>query len=267
MSFVLVDTPRPHVALVTLNRPERMNAMAFDVMIPLREALEEASADNNVRVIVLTGAGHGFCSGADLQGAGKVPNIDGLTVTNVARRSMDLLNDVMITLRRMHQPVIGAINGAAIGGGFCLAVGADIRIAAEDAYFRAAGINNGLTSAELGISYLLPRAIGASRAFEIMLSGRDVDATEAERIGLVTRTVPAAKLLDTCYDLAEQIIGFSRVGTELTKRMLWSGMEAGSFESHMQHEGMAQLYVRLTTGNFDEAIRARRDRRPPVYED
>ncbi|WP_280260347.1 enoyl-CoA hydratase [Nocardia abscessus] len=267
MSFVLIDTPRPHVALVTLNRPERMNAMAFDVMIPLREALEQVRADNDIRVVVLTGAGSGFCSGADLTSAGKVPNVDGLTVTSVARRSMDLLNDVMLTLRRMHQPVIAAVNGAAIGGGFCLAVGTDIRIAAADAYFRAAGINNGLTSAELGISYLLPRAVGASRAFEIMLSGRDVDAAEAERIGLVSRTVAAAELLDTCYDLAERIIGFSRVGTELTKRMLWSGIEAGGFESHMQHEGMAQLYVRLTTGNFDEAIRARRDRRPPVYED
>ncbi|MFF3223379.1 enoyl-CoA hydratase [Nocardia suismassiliense] len=267
MSFVLIDTPRPHVALVTLNRPDRMNAMAFDVMIPLREALEEVSADNDIRVVVLTGAGQGFCSGADLQSAGKVPNVEGLTVTSVARRSMDLLNDVMITLRRMNQPVIGAINGAAIGGGFCLSVATDIRIAAEEAYFRAAGISNGLTSAELGISYLLPRAIGASRAFEIMLSGRDVDATEAERIGLVSRTVPAAKLLETCYDLADRIISFSRVGTELTKRMLWSGMEAGSFESHMQHEGTAQLYVRLTTSNFDEAIRARRDRRPPVYDD
>ncbi|MGY2005727.1 enoyl-CoA hydratase [Nocardia gipuzkoensis] len=267
MSFVLIDTPRPHVALVTLNRPERMNAMAFDVMIPLREALEQVRADNDIRVVVLTGAGPGFCSGADLTSAGQVPNVDGLTVTSVARRSMDLLNDVMITLRRMHQPVIAAVNGAAIGGGFCLAVGTDIRIAAADAYFRAAGINNGLTSAELGISYLLPRAVGASRAFEIMLSGRDVDAAEAERIGLVSRTVATAELLDTCYDLAERIIGFSRVGTELTKRMLWSGVEAGGFESHMQHEGMAQLYVRLTTGNFDEAIRARRDRRPPVYED
>ncbi|MGY2026568.1 enoyl-CoA hydratase [Nocardia gipuzkoensis] len=267
MSFVLIDTPRPHVALVTLNRPERMNAMAFDVMIPLREALEQVRADNDIRVVVLTGAGPGFCSGADLTSAGQVPNVDGLTVTSVARRSMDLLNDVMITLRRMHQPVIAAVNGAAIGGGFCLAVGTDIRIAAGDAYFRAAGINNGLTSAELGISYLLPRAVGASRAFEIMLSGRDVDAAEAERIGLVSRTVATAELLDTCYDLAERIIGFSRVGTELTKRMLWSGIEAGGFESHMQHEGMAQLYVRLTTGNFDEAIRARRDRRPPVYED
>ncbi|MFE9576267.1 enoyl-CoA hydratase [Nocardia sp. NPDC006044] len=267
MSFVLVDTPRPHIALVTLNRPERMNAMAFDVMIPLREALEEVSADNDIRVVVLTGAGQGFCSGADLQNAGKVPNVEGLTTTSIARRSMDLLNDVMLALRRMNQPVIGAINGAAIGGGFCLSMVTDMRIAAEEAYFRAAGINNGLTSAELGISYLLPRAIGSSRAFEIMLSGRDVDALEAERIGLVSRTVPAAKLLDTCYDIADRIISFSRVGTELTKRMLWSGMEAGGFESHMQHEGTAQLYVRLTTENFDEAIRARRDRRPPTYED
>ncbi|MGX1763526.1 enoyl-CoA hydratase, partial [Streptomyces lydicus] len=230
MSFVLIDTPRPHVAVVTLNRPDRMNAMAFDVMIPLREALEEVSADNDIRVVVLTGAGPGFCSGADLQSSGTVPNVGGLTVTSVARRSMDLLNDVMITLRRMHQPVIGAINGAAIGGGFCLSVATDIRIAAPAAYFRAAGINNGLTSTELGISYLLPRAIGASRAFEIMLSGRDVDAAEAERIGLVSRIVPAAELLDTCYDLAERIIGFSRVGNELTKRKMWIGMEAGSFE-------------------------------------
>ncbi|NKY88041.1 enoyl-CoA hydratase [Nocardia veterana] len=267
MSFVLVEKPRPQIALVTLNRPERMNAMAFDVMIPLRETLEAVAADNDVRVVVLTGAGHGFCSGADLQGAGRVPNIEGLTRTTVARRSMDLLDNVMTTLRRMHQPVIAAVNGAAIGGGFCLSMATDIRIASEQAYFRAAGINNGLTSAELGISYLLPRAIGASRAFEIMLSGRDIDAAEAERIGLVSRTVASEKLLDTCYDLAERIIGYSRVGTELTKRMLWSGLEAGSLESHMQHEGTAQLYVRLTTENFDEAIRARRDRRTPVYED
>ncbi|WP_369801791.1 enoyl-CoA hydratase-related protein [Nocardia sp. BMG51109] len=152
MSFVLVEKPRPQVALVTLNRSERMNAMAFDVMVPLREALESVAADNDVRAVVLTGAGDGFCSGADLQGAGKVPNIGGLTKTSIARRSMDLLNDVMIALRRMHQPVIAAINGAAIGGGFCLGVGADIRIAAEGAYFRAAGINNGLTSTELGMS-------------------------------------------------------------------------------------------------------------------
>ena len=267
MSFVLIDKPRPHVALITMNRPERMNAMAFDVMIPLREALESVSVDNDVRVVVLTGAGHGFCSGADLEDAGIVPNIDGLTVTSIARRAMDLLDDVITAIRKMHQPVIGAINGAAIGGGFCLAVATDIRIASEAAYFRAGGINNGLTASELGISYLLPRAIGSSRAFEIMLSGRDVDSAEAERIGLVSRTLPADEVLEACYALAERIIGFSRVGVEVTKRMLWSSLDAASLHAHMDHEGIAQLYVRLTTQNFEEAVRARKEKRTPTYLD
>src|SRR3954462_2121792 len=218
MPFVLVDKPRPEIALVTLNRPERMNAMAFDVMIPLREALEDVSRDNETRVVVLTGAGHGFCSGADLEDSGHVPHIRGLPRTPIALRSMELLDDVIMALRKMHHPVIAAINGAAIGGGFCLSLAAAIRVASDAAYFRAAGINNGLTSTELGISYLLPRAIGSTRAFEIMLTGRDVDAAEAERIGLVSRTVSGEGLLDACYDVAERIIGFSRVGVELTKR-------------------------------------------------
>jgi enoyl-CoA hydratase len=267
MSFVQIEKPRPQVTLVTLNRPERMNSMAFDVMIPLRDALEEVSLDNDTRVVVLTGAGHGFCSGADLEDAGTVPNIAGLTRSSIAQRSMELLHDVIAALRKMHQPVIAAVNGAAIGGGFCLAVATDIRIASEAAYFRAAGINNGLTSTELGISYLLPRAIGSSRAFEIMLSGRDVDAAEAERIGLVSRTVPADQLLDSCYQLAERIIGFSRVGVESTKRMLWSSLDAASLYAQMDHEAHAQLYVRLTTENFEEAVRARREKRDPVFRD
>src|SRR3954471_19309021 len=203
-----------------------MNAMAFDVMIPLREALEELAHDNDVRVVVLTGAGHGFCSGADLEDAGIMPHIDGLTLTSIARRALELIDDVIHAIRRMHQPVIGAINGAAIGGGFCLACACDIRIGAEAAYFRAAGINNGLTASELGISYLLPREIGSARAFEIMLSGRDVDAAEAERIGLLSRTVPGDQLLESCYEVAERMIGFSRVGAELTKRLLWSSLDA-----------------------------------------
>jgi enoyl-CoA hydratase len=267
MSFVLIDRPRPGVALVTLNRPERMNAMAFDVMIPFKETLEEISYDNDVRVVVITGAGHGFCSGADLEDPGTLPRVDGLTLTSIARRALELLDDVILTLRRMHQPVIGAINGAAIGGGLCLSLATDIRIASESAYFRAAGINNGLTASELGLSYLLPRAIGSSRAFDIMLSGRDVDAAEAERIGLVSRTVPQEQLLETSYELAERIIGFSRVGIEVTKRLLWSSLDAGSLSSHMDHEGHAQLYVRLTTQNFEEAIRARREKRIPDFKD
>jgi enoyl-CoA hydratase len=267
MSYVLVSKPRPHVSLITLNRPERMNAMAFDVMIPLRQRIEEVSVDNDTRVVVLTGAGAGFCSGADLEDPGALPNVEGLTVTSIARRALEVLDDVVLAVRKMHQPVIAAVNGPAIGGGFCLSLAADIRVASEAALFRAAGINNGLTASELGISYLLPRAIGSSRAFDIMLTGRDVEAAEAQRIGLVSSVVPGDALLDTCYAMAERIMGYSRVGIEVTKRMLWSSLDASSLTAHMDHEGIAQLYVRLTTENFEEAVRARREKRTPVYED
>ena len=265
--FLLIERPRPDVTLVTLNRPDRMNAMAFDVMIPFREALEDINLDNSTRVVVVTGAGRGFCSGADLVDSGPIPNIDGLTVPSISLRAMELLDDVILTIRKMHQPVIGAINGAAIGGGFCLSLAFDIRVASDGAYFRAAGINNGLSSSELGLSYLLPRAIGSSRAFEIMLTGRDVDAAEAERIGLVSRVVPGDQLLEACYETAARISGWSRVGVELTKRVVWAGLDSASLESHMRHEGISQLYVRNLTGNFEEMIRARREGRTPVYLD
>src|SRR5262245_63720999 len=166
MSFVKINRPRPELAVVTLDRPERMNAMAFDVMVPLREALEALSFDNRVRVVVLTGAGDAFCAGADLVDPGYLPIFDGLTMPGISRRAMKVLDDVISALRDMHQPVIAAVNGPAIGGGFCLAMAADIRVASDEAYFRAAGINNGLTAAELGLSFTLPRAIGSSRAFE-----------------------------------------------------------------------------------------------------
>ncbi|MHA3022125.1 enoyl-CoA hydratase [Mycobacterium sp. BMJ-28] len=265
--FVLVDRPLPGVALITLNRPERMNSMAFDVMVPLRAVLDEVHVDNDVRVVVLTGAGRGFSSGADHKSAGSVPHVSGLTRPSFALRSMEVLDDVILTLRKLHQPVIAAVNGAAIGGGLCLALACDIRVAATGAYFRAAGINNGLTASELGLSYLLPRAIGASRAFEIMLTGRDVDAAEAERIGLVSQVVPDGDLLQTCYAMAERMAAFSRPGIELTKRTLWSGLDAGSLEGHMQAEGLGQLYVRLLTANFEEAVAARKDKRSPVFTD
>jgi enoyl-CoA hydratase len=265
--FIQVSRPRDAVALVTLNRPERMNAMAFDVMVPLRESLESLSLDNDVRAVVLTGAGHGFCSGADLENPGRIPDIDGLTRSTIALRSMELLDRVISTIRTMHQPVIAAVNGAAIGGGFCLALACDIRVAATSAYFRAAGINNGLTASELGLSYLLPRAIGSARAAEIMLTGRDVTAGEAERVGLVASTVADGELYDACYAITDKITSFSRPGVELTKRMLSASLDASSLSAHMGHEGMAQLYVRLTTRNFEEAIAARKEQRPPLFKD
>ena len=237
--FVRVEKPRPHVALVTLNRPERMNAMAFDVMVPFREELERVAGDNDVRAVVVTGEGRGFCSGADLVSAGSPPGIAGLQIPSIARRSMKLLEDVVTTMRLMHQPVIGAINGASIGGGFCLALACDIRVGSTEAYFRAA---------------------------EIMLTGRDVDATEAERIGLVSSVVAPDALLDTCFDLGERIAAFSHVGVQLTKQTLRSGQESG-FHAHMEHEGLGQLYVRLLTKNFEEAILARKEKRPAEFTD
>jgi len=267
MSYILIDRPRPHVAQITLNRADRMNAMAFDVMIPLREAIDELSVDNEIRVVVLTGAGEGFCSGADQTDSGMPPNCDGLTVPTIALRALEVLDDVIMALRGMHQPVIAAINGPAIGGGLCLSLACDIRVASATAYFRAAGINNGLTASELGLSYLLPRAIGTTRATEIMLTGRDVSAEEATSIGLVSHVVPQAEVLETSYAIAEQIIGWSRPGIELTKRSLWASLDASSLQQHMQLEGIGQLFVRMLTQNFEEGTKARREKRTPVYLD
>lgn len=265
--FIKVTKPRKGITLVTLNRPERMNAMAFDVMVPLKEALEEISFDNTCRVVVLTGEGKGFCSGADLQDPGYLSIFDGLTMPGIARRAMKVLDDVIHAVHTMHQPVIAAVNGPAIGGGFCLSMICDIRIAAEEAIFRAAGINNGLTAAELGLSYTLPRAIGSSKAFEIMLTGRDVSAEEAERVGIVSKVVKQDQLLNTCYDMADQIQQYSQLGVELTKQMLWAGQSASSLQTHINHEGHSQLYVRMTTRNFEEAIKARKEKRKPVFKD
>ena len=267
MSYVLVEKPKPQVCLVTLNRPERMNSMAFDLMIPLRETIEEVGRDNESRVVVITGAGRGFCSGADTQSSGTVPHIEGLTLPTIAQRAAGLLHDVVMAIRELPQPVIAAVNGAAIGGGLCLAAACDLRVASDAAYFRAGGINNGLTAAELGLSFVLPRAVGATRAFDIMLTGRDVDGAEAERIGLVSSVVAPEALLDTCYEMAERIAALSRAGVELTKQMIWSGLEASSFRSHMANEMNAQLYVRLTTQNFEEAVEARKEGRAPVFRD
>ena len=161
----------------------------------------------------------------------------------------------------------GVAGDAAIGGGLCLAACCDIRIASPEAYFRAAGINNGLTATELGLSYLLPRIIGAGRANELMLTGRDMDAVEAERVGLVTGLVPRAELLSSAIDIADRIAGLSRIGVELTKKMALAGLESSSFRSHMRNEMTAQLYVRLTTDNWDEAVAARVEGRAPVFRD
>ncbi|MBW2667204.1 MAG: enoyl-CoA hydratase [Deltaproteobacteria bacterium] len=267
MSYIRIEKPQPHTSVIVMDRPERMNSMSFDLVIPLHDALDEVANDNDTWCVILTGTGRGFCSGADTSDMEPPPNIEGLTLTRIATRAMTILSDLVPKMRRMPQPIICAVNGAAIGGGMCLSLGADVRIAAESAYFRAAGINNGLTATELGLSFLLPKAIGSSRAFEIALSGRDVDAKEAAAIGLVSRTVPDAELMPEALKLAERINGWSTQGIQLTKRMMWAGLETASLDAAIELESHTQLMVRLTTKNFEEAARARKQGRKPNFED
>lgn len=265
MTYVHVTRPVDDVAVVTLDRADRLNAMAFDVMVPFVERLREVRADNTVRVVVVTGANGAFCSGADLANPGRPPETDGLRLSGIAQRSMETLQAVVSTIRGMRQPVIAAIDGPAIGGGFCLALACDLRVASPTAVFRAAGINNGLTANELGISFLLPRTVGITHANDIMLTGRDVDAVEAARIGLVS--VVADDALAAALERAAMITRHSHVGVELTKRMIKLGQESSGLAGVMDAEGTAQLYMRVTTKNFDEAIAARAENRAPDFQD
>ncbi len=267
MAYVLVEKPRPHTSVITLNRPERLNAMSFDVVVPLADAIRSVAADPDSRVVVLTGAGRGFCSGLDLEDHGVPPGIAGLPVSRIATRAMAIFADLVPALRELRQPVIAAVNGPAWGGGLCLACGADFRLAAESATFCGAGVRNGLTNTELGVSWLLPRLIGAAHAFEILLSGRELSAREAERVGLVSRVVPDDDLLETAFALARQICDWSPHGIAMTKQVLWSNLEVGSLRAGIDLESRNQLLVRMTTQNLDEAIRARRQGRKPIFED
>jgi len=268
MSLVLVDrNVRPHVAVITLNKPERLNSMSFPLVEALYGALAEIEQDNDSWVLVMTGAGRAFCSGLDLHDRGIPPNTQDLGFSRLAMRSMSYMSDVVPAMRRIPQPIIAAINGPAYGGGMCLTLGADIRYAAESAVFCSAGITNGLTSSELGATWLLPRAIGTSNAAELLLTGRKIDGTEAHRIGLVSKVVPDAEVLALALDTAEEMTTtLSCFGVMMTKQSIWSNMEVSSLAAAVELENRNQLLAGYT-GNLDEAIEAFRDKRPPVYKE
>ena len=268
MSLVLVDrNVRPHVSVITLNKPERLNSMSFPLVEALYEALDEVGRDNDTWVVVLTGAGRGFCSGLDLHDRGIPPNTQDLGFSRLAMRSMSYMSDVVPAMRQIPQPIIAAINGPAYGGGMCLTLGADLRYAAESAVFCSAGIINGLTSSELGATYLLPRAIGSSNAAELLLTGRKIDATEALRIGLVSKVVPDAEIVGLALDTAEEMTtGLSCFGVMMTKQTMWANLEINSLAAAIELENRNQLLAGYT-GNLDEAIAAFREKRPPVYKE
>jgi enoyl-CoA hydratase len=266
MSLVLVDHPEPHVTVLTLNRPEVLNAMSIELVLTLAEVLDGVAGDNSCRVVVLTGSGRAFCSGLDLKDHGVLPGIDGLSLGRIAQRSMQAYSRIVPMLRRLPQPVIAAINGEAYGGGMCLALGADIRMAAEGARLNATGIVNGLTSTEMGASWLLPRLVGASHSNDLLLTGRVIDADEAWRMGLVSRVVPADDLLATAVEAAAGMARFSAYGLSMTKDVLWANLENTSLETAVELEDRNQLMLGFTE-NLPEAMRAFAEGRDPVYTD
>jgi enoyl-CoA hydratase len=264
--FVLVDHPRPHVAVVRMHRPDRLNAMSIELVSELHDALGVIAEENDTWVVILTGSGRAFSSGLDLKDHGVVPNIDGLQVGRIAQRAMRHYSRLVPTLRHLPQPVIAAVNGPAYGGGMCLALGADLRFAGEGAVFNSTGIVNGLTSTELGVSWLLPRLIGVARSNDLLFTGRVVDAAEALQMGLVSRVVPDDELLDTCLDVAERMCAFSPYGLSMTKDVVWANLEVSSLDAAIELEDRNQLMLGFTE-NLPDAIRAFDRGTQPTYTD
>ncbi len=266
MSVVLVDHPAPHVTVVTLNRPERLNAMSIELVLELADVLGAVAADNSCRVVVLTGAGRAFCSGLDLKDHGVLPGIDGLSMGRIAQRSMHAYSRLTPLLRSLPQPVIAAINGDAYGGGMCLSLAADLRFASDGARFNATGIVNGLTSTEMGASWLLPRLVGAAHSNDLLFTGRVIDAAEAHRMGLVSRVAPVDQLLDLAIETATTMAGYSAYGLAMTKSTVWANLEISSLAAAVELEDRNQLMLGFTA-NLPEAMRAFAEDRLPVYTD
>ena len=264
MTLVRVERPLEHVAVVTLDRPEVLNALSIDLAIELDDALATTGDDNSVRVLVLTGEGRAFCSGLDLKDYGVVPGIDGLQVGQIAQRSMRVYSRLVTTLRGLRQPVIAAVNGPAYGGGMCLAMGCDLRFASPAATFNATGIVNGLTSTEMAAAWLLPRQIGATHANDLLLTGRVIGADEALRLGLVSRI--ADDVVDLALQTAAGMSRFSPYGLAMTKDVLWANLEISSMAAAIELEDRNQLMLGFTD-NLPEAIRAFDEDRPPHYTD
>jgi enoyl-CoA hydratase/carnithine racemase len=240
MTAVVVETPAPAVALVRLNRPERLNALNHELVGELRSALAAIAVDADVRVVVLTGAGRGFCAGLDLQGFGPGQPTPS-TPTAETLRFQEMMASLPIALRELPQPVIAAINGPAAGGGFALALGADIRVCGTSASFGNAAIRIGLSGAEMGMSYHLPRIVGPSVAADWMLTGRIVRADEAFRCGLVSALVEDDALLPHALELAAQISEHTPLGVQLTKRAIQTNLDAPDLRAALEVENRNQI--------------------------
>jgi enoyl-CoA hydratase len=264
MALVTVSQVRPHIRLITLDNPSRLNSLSFALVSDLYAALEEVAADNSCWVVVLTGAGRAFCSGLELEHAGAPPGTEDLGRHRMGMRAMEYMGGLVPAMRALPQPMVAAIKGPAYGGGMCLTLGADIRLAGRSAMFCGAGISNGLSGAELGVTWLLPRAVGTSNSAEILLTGKKVDAEEACRIGLVSQVFDDDQVVDQAIEMGERMCTFSPFGLSLTKDTIWASLEVGSLRAAVDLENRTQLLAGHT-GNLNEASAAFKEKRPAVY--
>lgn len=238
MDAVLLDRDGDGVAVVTLNRPRTLNAISLELTDALHAALDELAGDGSVSVVILTGAGAGFCSGHDF---GEFDQTAASVEASVAIQ--ERMSSLVLRLKSLPQPVIAAVNGAAAGGGLALAVGCDIRICAATARFNAAFIRVGLLGTDMGLSFLLPRVVGLSAAAELMLTGRFVSAAESRELGLVSAVVSDGSVVDAAREMARSMIPNGRLALQLTKRVLWANLEAGSLASAMETENHGQVVL------------------------
>ena len=258
LSTITVEQPSPGVVVATLNRPERYNAMNNTMFAELERMALTLNADRTARVLILTGAGKAFCSGYDLADADDLPNLGAMGMLDQQERAARSL----LAIRSMRVPVIAAVNGPAAGGGFSLALAADIRLASPTVKFNAAFVRIGLSAGDLGASWLLTRLIGPAVASEIAFTGRFVAADEALRIGLVNAV--SDDLMADSLAMAAAIVANSPGGVQLSKRALQANMEIGSFAAALELENRGQAL--LTRGSdMPEALAAFKERRPPVF--
>jgi enoyl-CoA hydratase len=263
---LLSEDAAPGVRILTLNRPEQLNTMTAELCEALHGELARAAAERSCRAIVLTGAGRGFCAGLDLRGYGSAPGNDGTGDARDRLGNQEHMSRLILRLRDTPQPVIAAVNGPAAGFGLALALGSDIRYAASSAVFRAAFLNVGVSNCDMGTSWLLPRLIGASRAHELMLTGRRVDAAEAERIGLVAAVVEDGRLLDRALEAAQQITAWAPWGIRLTKQGMWAALEIPSERAAIEYEDRQQIMATHGVAPA-EAVAAFLEKRPARFPD
>ncbi len=252
------------VALVTLNRPERLNAMTSTMVSELDAVVSAVDLDPSLRAVIVTGAGRGFSAGLDLQDQGVAPGGEGVGRTVGGFMWQDHLATLLERIHRSRKPWLSAVNGPAVGGGFALSLATDIRFASSDATFGAVFLKIGVSNCDMGTSYFLPRLVGASRSAELLLTARIFDADEAERIGLIAAVVPPGAAVDRALDTARLIRANAPFATWMTKETMWQTLDAPSLRHALDIENRTQIMC-SATGDTGEARAAFVAKRPPVW--